>query len=217
MANLQRDNATNHEQGRKHMNLKFSATMPVMEPSADGGFIIKYQVQLVTGKSDEVIAEAEIQRLLNSLSINEGESLYDICDADSGEWEEFYSTFLDEEEDEFREELGIESSHTDDFLMFCDIKAVEGYKGRGIESLMWQMCIDSLGSGCSIAAFYLGEHVEEAEYFKDMGLRQAGRFLYWEVELAQPRLILDSKSLEECRFAVHPDYVKAVAERSQRG
>ncbi len=219
------------------MFLEVTAARILWKPSVDEGFIDKYFVAIGLARQskdyeiaglqipDETeedgfliakVGTALIERLHIDLTESRGVPLYDVCDADSGEWEAIFAAFLATgEEENNSEERGfyktgvLEECCTGDVLLIRDIAAEPAYQGRGVEMAIADRILDTLGAGCDLAVYYYGDHVDELERYKLLGFRAGpvAGFAYLELNFLHPSVeeVTNEDGQRLCHFKAIED------------
>lgn len=156
----------------------------LVEPNVDAGYITGFRFDVLvsgepgefeaakltvppeTGDEDLVATAGQVvvERLHIGLVVDVShDRLFDACDACSDSWTKVYEAFL-KEEGQGDDELGFYKSLPDleeccqgDVLLIRELSLEKEYRGRGLEMMVAQVLIDTIGSGCDLAVFEYGD------------------------------------------------------------
>lgn len=138
-------------------------------------------------------------------------NILDVCNADSSIWGGVAASFLSEDETNgyYQETEELENCCTGDVMLILDINLEEPYRSRGVEMILAQRLIQSLGSGCHLAVFYYEDQHHEVNWYTEMGFKLGPRpgYMYLNLTLRHPRIVetIDGQSRPLCRFIAKPD------------
>lgn len=220
------------------------STRILLEPSVDAGFIDKHYIGIgLSRKSEDYeiaglpvpeerdeegfpvakVGAAVVERLHIDLTESRGVPLYNVCDADSGEWEDVFAAFLATGEEENKLDAWqlrldersyykaniLEECCTGDVLLIRDIATEPAYQGRGIEMAIADRILETLGAGCDLAVYYYGDHVDELERYKLLGFREGpvAGFAYLELNFLHPSVeeVTNEDGKRLCHFKAVED------------
>ena len=215
------------------MYLLATARIPLTEVGVDAGYITGYVVTVqaegspedfekagllwpkAEGDDDDLIVDvgkAVVDRLHITLVDEGGDSLFDVCDADSSEWVGVFAAFLCEDGDRgfYQEIPETEDCCQRDVLLIHDISVEPEYQSRGLEMAVAERIIETLGSWCDLAVYNYGNHKNELEMLETIGFcpGPVEGYAFLNLNHAHPTVHADGF----CKFSVlppEPDEVKA--------
>lgn len=170
------------------IDLEVRTSVPLGELTCDHGLVTWYEAKITDSRTgadrlrlglvqssasaddegyiDTQIGRALVARIHLGLAFNSKDSLYDVCDADSGDLEALYVWYLDE--DGLRREGEFVEHDDHDLFVVHDIHLRKPYRGRGLEMAIAVRLIETLGADCE-AAFVNYASQEELALYQPLG------------------------------------------------
>ncbi len=150
--------------------------------------------------------EATVDRLHINLAVDDGgDSLYDVCDADSTEWEAVFAAFLCEDGDRgfYKEIAETVDCCQRDVLLIRDISVAPQFQSRGLEMAVAERLIETLGSWCDLVVYNYGVNLNELKALEPMGFRPGPLegYAFLNLNYSHPKVHPDGF----CKFVALPD------------
>ena len=201
--------------------------------SVDNGYITRFEVEVLDEREPEEFDTAGLPRgtsldagipggrvakvgtvVLECLHIGllceSQDNILDVCNADSSIWGGVAASFLSGETNGYYQDTEeLENCCTGDVMLILDINLEEHYRGRGVEMVLAQRLIQTLGSGCHLAVFYYEDQHHEVNWYTEMGFKLGPRpgYMYLNLTRRYPKVFetVNGQDQSLCRFIAKPD------------
>jgi len=136
------------------MRLHVYAEIPLSEPNVDCGLITWFNIDILNDDDDnddepksKLVGRTRAARIHASHAFDSAEPLWEALDADSGEMEELYDVFFEDDwlKDEFYDGAGA------DLIYVSEIDIEPAYEQRNIDLAVVRRLCDTLGQGAALA------------------------------------------------------------------
>ncbi|MFA5053713.1 MAG: hypothetical protein WC565_06630 [Parcubacteria group bacterium] len=149
--------------------------------------------------------EAAVDRLHINLAVDDGgDSLWDVCDADSAQWEAVFAAFLCEDGDRgfYKEIAETADCCQRDVLLIHDISLSPEFQSRGLEMAVAERVIETLGSWCDLVVYNYGVNMNELKALEPMGFRPGPveGYAFLNLNFSHPKVQQDGF----CKFVASP-------------